>query len=240
MPTVRPSIFQAISATTTVTPPGGYQAGDLLLAFLSYESLSWTATLTGGTPEWEPLTSKVTSSGTGSSTLGVLASGIWWKPATAGETSWTLGGGPEVDGAYMAMAVVTVADALLEAPQFAVSADQTSTVSGTMLTSITSPAGPTPALGDMELRWVGGDNYPTSASRAWTAPGVTTEVADLSADYVAAQLTRQNTASTAARAHTVSPGVYAAHGFTLRIRPAAVATATVLSPVAAVHRAAHW
>lgn len=240
MPTVRPQIFQTGPATT-ITPPEGSQAGDLLLAFLSYESVSWAATLTGGTPEWEPLVSKATTSA-GTSTLGTLASGIWWKPASNGETSWALATGGGVEGTYMVMAVIAVTGALLQAPLYTVSGDQTSTTSGSPITTVSSPAGPAPALGDLELRWVGGDNFPTSAMRTWTASSPTVEVADISASYVAAQLTRQDppAGSSASRTHTVSDGIYAGHGFTLRIRPPAVTAASVLAPTGAARRAASW
>lgn len=239
MPTVRPEIFETTVSVAPVSPPSTAQAGDLLLAFLSAEATIFDFTLTGGTPEWEPLTSKTTVSSNGSSTLGVISSGVWWKPAGNGETNWTLDGGGTLPD-YMAMAVVAITDALLEAPLFTVSGDQASTT--TTLTAVNSPAGPIPAIGDLELRWVGGDNYSTSVMRQWTEPSLTSEVADLSASYVAMQLTRQNItgASSVARAHNVSGGVYAAHGFTLRIRQAAVSRRSFLSPAAAVHRSASW
>ncbi|MGW6499341.1 hypothetical protein [Nonomuraea angiospora] len=241
MPAVRQSIFQTSSPTTTVTPPGGTQTGDLLVAFLSYESQSWASTLTGGTPEWQLLTSKVTTS-IATSALGAIASGIWWKPATGGETSWVLGGSGGIEGSYMAMAVIAITDAPLQAPLYTESADQTSSVSGNLLTSVSSPAGPIPAVGDVELRWVGADNFPTAATRLWSEPASMIEVVDLSAQYVTAQLTQQTltSASSPARAHTVSPGIYAAHGFTLRIRGPVASTRSVVSPASATHRAASW
>jgi hypothetical protein len=240
MPTVRPQIFETNDATTTITPPPTAQAGDLLLAFLSYESTLFGATLTGGTPEWELLTSKVTTITNAGTTQGAVSSGIWWKPAGTGETSWTLTEEGAAPSNYMAAAVVAVTDARLDAPLFTASGDQTNAT--TPFTAVTSPAQLVTAAGDLELRWVGADNYNTSALRAWTEPSPTTEVADLSSTFVAAQLTRQalTTTSTPARTHTLTSGsVYAAHGFTVRIRPPVVAR-SVLVPTGAAHRAASW
>ncbi|MEV0149695.1 MULTISPECIES: hypothetical protein [unclassified Nonomuraea] len=235
MPTVRPQIFQATGTTSTVTPPDGAQAGDLLLAFLSTEDAAFGATLTGGTPEWALLTTKLTSNVSGTNTLGRVSSGIWWKPTSTGETSWALAGASQ----YMGMAVIAITDAMLEPPAFTVSADQ---ASATAFMTVTSPAGPIPAIGDLELRWVGADNYNTSATGSWEEPALTAEVAELRSSYVTAQLTRQNltSASSPSRSHTVSSGVLAAHGFTLRIRSAGTPRSSVLTPTAAAHRAASW
>ncbi|MEU4511767.1 hypothetical protein AB0G05_19925 [Nonomuraea wenchangensis] len=243
MPNIRPAVFQSPDAIEVLLSPSTSQPGDLLLAFVSYESGTFDAELTGGTPEWQLLTSKFTTAGGVSDIKGLLATGIWWKPAAAADSSWALDLG-EIDGTYMVSAVVAVTDALLTAPQFTVSADQTASTN--QLTTVTSPAGPSPAIGDLELRWVAGDNYPTSQNlREWNAPAQTSEVVDLNGSYVTGTLTSQTltAASSPSRNHTLSNGgVFAAHGFTLRIRSAAVLApgAAVLAPAAAAQRAASW
>jgi hypothetical protein len=234
MPAVR-SVYQSSVVNTAASPPTGMQAGDLLLAFESCESNFWDVTLTGGTPEWELLASKATTVG---GSLGLVASGVWWKAASAADADWVIGrvGVPDMYG-YTAVAVAAVTGAALQAPLITASADQTAT---TAFTTVTSPAGPPPAVGDLELRWVAGDDYSTSGARSWSSPGSTVELADISASYVAAQLTSQTltTGSSPSRNHIVTPGLLAAHGFTVRIQ--AAGSATVLIPRSAAHRAATW
>ncbi|MER6505885.1 hypothetical protein ABT158_03690 [Nonomuraea sp. NPDC001636] len=234
MPSVRPETTQLTGAVTSIPKPSTAAPTDLLLAFVTNESSTFGVTLTGGTPEWQPLASKSTVNGSGESTKGIISSGIWWKPAGVGETSWTL----EAPSQYLAVAVIAVTDAQVDAPLFTVSADQTAS---TVFTTVTSPAGPPPGIGDLELRWVAGDDYTSTSERSWTAPGSTTEVCDLTDRYVAAQLTRQSltSATTSARSHTVgAAGLFAAHGFTLRIP--APGSGRVVPMSAAVHRAATW
>ncbi|MEV3981758.1 hypothetical protein [Nonomuraea sp. NPDC049758] len=235
MPSVRPEITTLTGAVTSIPTPSTAAPADLLLAFVANESSTFGISLTGGTPEWQPLMSKATVNGSGESTKGVISSGVWWKPAVPGETAWTLAAPTE----YLAVAVIAVTDAQLDAPLFTASPDQTS---ATLLTTVTSPAGPSPGIGDLELRWVAGDDYTSTSERSWTAPGSTTEVCDLTDRYVTAQLTRQTltSATSAVRNHTVgAAGLYAAHGFTLRI-PAPGSGRAVPMTSAAVHRAATW
>ncbi|MFG2076964.1 hypothetical protein [Nonomuraea maritima] len=218
------------------------QPGDLLLAFFAYEAPidGFDAQLTGGSPAWQLLTSRFTTAGEEFGFDGLVASGIWWKQASD-DDEWTVAS--EDNDFFSVMSVIAITDALLEAPEYRVSADQTST--STSLRSISSPAGPPPAIGDLELRWVAGDNYNEEANRSWSGPSGASEVADLSDGYLTAQLTQQAITDpvSSSRTHTVSAGVYAAHGFTLRIRPAPVpvlARPVQLSGAAAVHRATSW
>jgi hypothetical protein len=236
--TVRPNLFTSAGATGSATSPAGTQAGDLLLAFLSYERPAATATLSGG---WQSLTTKVTDF---TATYGYLASHIWWKTAASGSETWALS---DFDGepmtGFLVMAVAAVTGARTDSPLFTVSGNQGG--QATLITSVTSPAGPaSPAIGDVELRWVAGDNYVTGATRTWTVSGGPTEIADLNGgNYATGQLTRQTltAASTASRTHTITgTGVYAAHGFTLRLRPAIEVPTQVSVPTGAVHRAASW
>ncbi|MEU5863514.1 hypothetical protein ABZ815_20255 [Nonomuraea sp. NPDC047529] len=236
MPTVRTPILQITEgAEGVIPPPSGVQPDDLLLAFLAFEANIWDATLTGGSPEWQPLTSAVTDNTT---TYGILATGIWWKPASAADTTWQIGRTSGNPPGIMAMAVAAISAAPLQAPAVTDSGEQKATSD---LTTITSPAGPAAAVGDLELRWVAGDHYVTSAVRSWTPPGSVTELADISSNYITAELTAQTltTASSPSRNHSVSPGVLAARGMTVRVR-AVSSPGRPLTLQPAVHRAATW
>ncbi|MEV4806776.1 hypothetical protein AB0K18_42850 [Nonomuraea sp. NPDC049421] len=240
MPTVRPETYQTANPPNAIPRPSTAVSGDLLLAFVAYEYPEFDAALTGGTPEWVPLASKSTVSPTAD---GVLTSGFWWKPAgTTADTGWRLDfdSGPT----FMVMTIIAVTGTLLEAPPYTVSADQGGT--GSPITTVTSPAGPSPNAEDLELRWVAGDNYLTEATRAWSSPAGTSEIADLDAGYLTGQLTAETLTgpSTSERTHTITGGgVYSAHGFTLRIpglAPPAATAPVVLTPTAAAHRATSW
>ncbi|MEV4806754.1 hypothetical protein AB0K18_42740 [Nonomuraea sp. NPDC049421] len=227
MPAAVRNVSTALGSPVLSVPPGTTQR-DLLVAFLASEAelQSSPVTITGG---WTPLATRSTRVGTVNTPSGIIGVQAWWKTASASESSYTISDVTE----WTVAAAVAITDADTPTASSSVANSTNGTRTGT------SPAAPTPATTSLALRWIAGDNYSEDANRTWT--NITTELADLEVDYLAAQLVARTTGHDATLTHTVSANLYAWAAITVAIPDAPVfAPSQPLAPSGAAMRASIW